>query len=136
MKGLGQGPYARILIFLIPRSLLVSRYSLTKTIPHRFASSPELWRTRGKTASRTCGLDGEARRGEAWDGSLMRRRDDCQWGGREEEGIAEARNGTAAHTTPGEIKRGTRRPNQLLRPWPVCTVCSVEETARKRGQMS
>lgn len=92
MEGLGQGPYARILIFLIPS---VSHVSLTKTIPHPFVSSIALWHGGRKAASSECG--GEVRRGEAWDGW---RRDGYR------RGEGKRKDGMPAQMTPREIKKG------------------------------
>lgn len=90
MEGLGQGPYARILIFLIPS---VSHFSLTKTIPHPFVSSTALWHGGRKAASSECG--GEVRRGVGW---LEER-----W---LSPGEGKRKDGTPAQMTPREIKKG------------------------------
>lgn len=74
MKGLGRGPYARVLIFLIPSfgiAFLVKRDRPTSLCLG--AQAP--WHTRGKAASSTCGLarrGGEAKGDEARSGTLIR----------------------------------------------------------------
>lgn len=80
------------------------------------------------------GRRGEVRRGEAWDGSLMR-----AGGGTAVDGVRGKRKRMThcAQMTPREIKKrggGTTQPNQLFHPWLVCTVCTVEETACRHGE--
>lgn len=63
------------------------------------------------------------------------RKDGCQWGERKQKGGRKEEDGTLAPMTPTEIKKGgTEQPNQLFHPCPVCTVCTVEETACRHGE--
>lgn len=81
-----------------------------------------LWHSGGKAASSTCGLargegrGGEVRRGEAWDGSLMRTGGKMAVNGEREQ----RRDGTPAQMTPREIEKGGAKPA----PSPVaCLYC-------------
>lgn len=56
------------------------------------------------------------RRGEAWDGSLMKTGGKMAVPGER----IKRKDGTPAQMTPREItKRGTQQPNQVFHPWPV-----------------
>lgn len=91
MKGLGRGPYARVLIFLIPSSSIA--FLVNWDHPTSLCVEPSAVALRGEGGISYMWLGPEGRRGETRQGEARRgtapanedwRKDGCQWGERRE----------------------------------------------------